>query len=549
MRVSRFLRVAVAAALVAAPLGGAHAASERESLDELRNTVVNLLQALVDQGVMSREKAQTLVKQAQDKTADDAKAAAAADEGAIRVPYVPEMVREQIRKEVAKDIQPDIVDRVISRAKSEGWGVPGALPDWLGRMRVTGDFTLRAQQDLYAKDNVAGVNLNYFAINAAGSIAGAGQNAFVNVTQDRQRMRVRARLGLETTLSPSWTAGIRIATGNPSDPSSEFQTLGNYGQRYSIQLDRAWVRWDGRSGNEFPWATVSGGRIPSPWLSPTDLVFYQDLNFEGLAATGRLGFGDGSAQQSHAFLTLGVLPMQEIALSTRDKWLLGAQLGTTLRVGDDQRLRLALAWFNFRNVQGVQNPATTPHVYDFTAPPWLQQGNSVFNIAYNPAGASSTLYALASKFKLVNVSLAYDLALGAYSLGLRADGVRNVGFDRQQILAVTGLLIEKRNKGYQADISFGHPALGALGRWRATLGYRYLERDAVLDAWTDTDFHEGGTDTKGYYFVGDLGLGEHTFVRLRYLSANEIDGPTGVTGLGQLRYGVDVLQLDLRTTF
>ena len=57
---------------------------------------------------------------------------------------------------------------------------------------------------------------------------------------------------------------------------------------------------------------------------------------------------------------------------------------------------------------------------------------------------------------------------------------------------------------------------------------------------TDTDFHAGGTDARGYYLTGDFGLGARTFARLRYLSANEIDG---------FRYGVDVLQLDFNTSF
>ena len=78
------LRVAVATVLLAAgPI--AHAESERQSLEELRNTVINLLQALVDQGVMSREKAEQLVKQAQEKAAAEAVANAKQDEGAVRV--------------------------------------------------------------------------------------------------------------------------------------------------------------------------------------------------------------------------------------------------------------------------------------------------------------------------------------------------------------------------------------------------------------------------------------------------------------------------------
>src|SRR5579883_2099989 len=86
--------------LLAAPWMPCRAGDERQSLEELRNTVVNLLQALVDQGVITREKAQQMVKAAQDKAAADAAAVAKADEGAVRVPYVPQIVKDEIAKQV-----------------------------------------------------------------------------------------------------------------------------------------------------------------------------------------------------------------------------------------------------------------------------------------------------------------------------------------------------------------------------------------------------------------------------------------------------------------
>jgi len=85
------------------------------------------------------------------------------------------------------------------------------------------------------------------------------------------------------------------------------------------------------------------------------------------------------------------------------------------------------------------------------------------------------------------------------------------------------------------------------GTWRALVGYRYLERDAVMDEFTDSDFHFGGTDARGYYVVGDYGLANRVWLRLRYLSANEIDGPATVSGPTTL--GIDTLQIDVNTRF
>jgi hypothetical protein len=93
----------------------------------------------------------------------------------------------------------------------------------------------------------------------------------------------------------------------------------------------------------------------------------------------------------------------------------------------------------------------------------------------------------------------------------------------------------------QTEVAFGYPTALTAGAWRTVLGYRYLKGDAVMDEYTDSDFHYfGGTNAKGYYVVVDYGLSNRLWTRLRYLSANEIDGP---------RFGVDTLQIDLSTRF
>jgi len=140
----KFLRaLLMSLGLALAPVAACLAADERQSLEELRNTVINLLQTLVDQGVITREKAEQMVKAAQQKAAADAAALAKSDEGAVRVPYVPQIVQDQIAKQVEQQVKPDVVADVVSQAKTEKWGVPGALPDWLSRIRISGSVTLR----------------------------------------------------------------------------------------------------------------------------------------------------------------------------------------------------------------------------------------------------------------------------------------------------------------------------------------------------------------------------------------------------------------------
>ncbi len=539
---AKFLQASIiAAALAFAPPVTCVAADERQSLEELRNTVINLLQALVDQGVISREKAEQMVKSAQAKAAADAAAVAKtekSEQGAVRVPYVPQIVQDQIAAQVAEQVKPAVVADVVKEAKTEKWGVPGALPDWLEHTHVSGSLLLREEGIFYASDNVENYYLNYYGINTAGGIAKAGLNAFENVSEDRVRFRGRARLAVDSDITDSVTAGIRLATGNTSDLVSESQTLDGTAP-YQFGVDELYIRLDERDAQKFPWLTVVGGRFLNPYGTPTDLIFHKDLTFDGLAITGRYGIGDGSADQSHLFFTLGMNPLQEVALSSHDKWLLGGQFGANLRWGEGQKLRLAAGFYDYFNVSGRLNPPDST-IYNFTAPVFMRQGNTYFDIA-NSSDPTVNLFALASKFRLLNLNASYELPIGGrYTLGVTADAVRNLGYNADYTSGNFGQYVAPRTKGYQGEISFGDPVVLTAGHWRGVIGYRYLQRDAVIDAYTDSDFHFGGTDATGYYLMGDVGVANHVWVRLRYLSSNAIDGPT---------LGIDTLQIDLNTRF
>jgi len=528
-----------------APLTAALAADERQSLEELRNTVINLLQALVDQGVISREKAAQMVKQAQEKAAADAAALAKSEEGAVRVPYVPQIVKDEISKQVAAQVEPAVVADVVKEAKQEQWGIPGALPDWIRRGNIFGTIMVRQEGLLYGRNNMPNAYLNYNNVNAAGGIVKAGSNAFFDTTVDRFRFRGAARLGFETSFSDSISAGLRLSTGNSTDLVSPTQTLDGTAP-YTFGLDNLYVRLDERTAQRFPWLSVIGGRFTSPWFTPTDLVFHKQLNFNGVAVTGRLGIGDGNAAQSHVFLTLGAMPIQDLSptvenslSSSSNKWLYAGQLGADLYFADNQRLRLAVALYDFLNYEGRLN-APFSNTNDFTAPQFFRIGNTVFDIRNNN-DPTSNLFAIASKFRLVNIAASYDIPVGRYNFEFTADAVKNVGFNQSEILARTGLNVAPHTKGYQGEISFGHPAVLTAGTWRGLVGYRYLQRDAVIDAFTDSDFHYfGGTDATGYYLIGDYGVATRVWVRFRYQSANSIDGPT---------FDVDTVQLDLNARF
>lgn len=573
--------------VIALLLGGspAHAAGER-SLEEVRDSLADLLQSMVAKGVVTREQAGEMIMESQRRAEDEivarnraedaarqaaqpmpapvaqvaqatpeaaaapaapvltaaataAEAQAAQDvaRGDVRVTYVPQYIRDEIREQVRAEVTPQVVKEVLAQAKTEKWGVPGALPDWVGRVKFSGDVRVREQADLYASDNAEFAYLDFIAVNDKGGIAKAGPAAFLNTTEDRMRTRVRARVGADVRLTDSFTAGLRLATGNFRDPVSTNQTLNQNSGRYTFGVDQAYLRYDARSTADFSWLSVAAGRIANPFYS-TDLVYDPDLSFEGFAGTTRIGIGNRPSRHN-AYLTLGAFQLEEVEASQDDKWLYAAQAGIDWTFDDKSKLRGAVSYHHYANITGRRN-ALDSTLLDYTAPKWLQKGNTLFDIR-NDADPSTNLFALAADYHVLDVLLGYEMPLmDRYQLSVLANYVKNLGYDEQDVFRRIGTRVDERTDGYQLEVAFGSPKIDRAGAWRAIARYRYLQRDAVLDAFTDSDFHLGGTDAQGYTLRGDYGLAANVWLSLRYLSANEIDGPP---------LGIDVLMLDLNGAF
>jgi hypothetical protein len=525
-----------------------------------------LLDSLVEQGAITRTQADAAMQaiHTEQQTQGQAPASApaqepkppAADEvppGTVRVPYVPEFIREEIRQEVRDDLHQQVVADVMQQARIEGWGTPGSLPSWLSTIKVRGDMRLRSEGDYFANGNIAPPPTGYvdfLKVNQAGGF-GKTDNPFLNTSVDRERLRVRARLGVEARPAEGVLAGFRLSTGNPSIPVSTNQTLGNSLNRYSVQWDEVFLRYQANDAGGEPWLTVSGGRIANPWFS-TDLVWAPDLGFEGVAARLSTRLPGSTTAPRRWYLTAGAFPVQEIELSSHDKWLYGAQLGVDLGAAGGSSLRVAAAYYYFANTTGQRNTLNST-VFDYTAPGFMQKGNLLYDIR-NDTDPATSLWALAAAYHEVNVTAQYDLAMtGSLHSILTADFVKNIGYDEDSILARTGGAVARsqgfrsgsdpigaRTVGYQIKLAVGRPAVRARGDWQAYGGFKHLERDAVLDAYTDPDFHLGGTDAEGWFIGADYGLLKDTWLGARWISADSIDGAP---------MGVDVLQIDVNARF
>ena len=495
------------------------AAAQETDIDKVRAATAKLIGLLIEQGVLSRDKAEALLKEVATPAASPATGAAtagsakaSANSGTVRVPYVPEFMRQEIKDELRAEL--------TAQAAREGWAAPGSVPAWTRTITVDGDLRTRYQFDRFAADNAPAISVTDTNRNRAISL--------LNTTENRHRLRVRARLGLTAVVDDNWSAGVRLTTGSTSDPTSSNQTLGVYGNRYTTAFDRAYIRY--RNGDV---VNVVAGRFGNPRFG-TDLLWATDLSFDGVAAqwTPQLGVS------TRGFVTLAAMPVQEVELATADKWLLGGQLGATL-AGSAHSVgaKVGLGYYRYTNMVGKVNPAGST-INDFTAPQFAQKGNTYYNISSDP---TKPLLALASDYQLVNLVGQVDFpTIAGKRVMLTGDFVRNVGFKSAKVSQRVGLDVAAKVNAYHLRVAFGDPEIKARHDWQAFMAYKRVERDAVLDAFTDGDFHLGGTDAKGYILGGSYGLGKNTAVTLRYLSGDSISGPP---------LSIDVLQLDLNLRF
>jgi hypothetical protein len=528
-------------------------ADERESLEVLRATTLNLIQALVQQGVLTQDKADEIVRKATASAAArpaPSEPAPAADAGAqnaksVRVPYVPEFVRREMRDQIKEE--------VLAQAKAERWAAPALLPDWLDRFTFSGELTVRFQDDVFrscgadtADTSTCNVPQPVYVNNTPGS-------TIANTTNNRQRLRLRAIEGAEVKVNDHVDAEIRLSTGALADPVTNNQTLGNNFSRPTIGLDRGYVHWHPQS-----WLDVQGGRFANPFFG-TDLLWYDRLNLDGVAVKLQRKVRDAGA----LFLTGGAFPLQEIepiyGTAIKSKWMYGAQLGGQAESTDHSSARVAVGYYNFTHTEGIANDGSgTNDLNGKSVPTYQQKGNTLFNINYNsPLSATtgqpilSPAYGLASRFRVLDLTARFDLAsYDPVHAVLLVDVARNVGFDVNEILARTGGQafdpkypsdpLHARTRAYGTRLTVGYPRLKAYGEWQAYAGYKYLERDAVLDAFTDPDFHLGGTDAKGWLAGAALGIDKNTWVSLKYLSTQAIDG---------LPLSIDTFQADFNVRF
>lgn len=578
--------LAAAVASVFAFAAGGAAAQAAPAAGE--TAMVKLIRGLIQSGTLAKDVGEALLaqaqtealaaQQAQQRLAASATAASASvaggvrlEAGDVRVPYISQTVRDQIRDEIKA--------QVMAQAQTEGWAAPNETPEWSKRIRVEGDVRVRNESRSYASNN-SNIEINWAELNkGSGYDVNPNTNlalpSILNTLKSRRNVfRARARLGVFADLSENTKAGVRLASGSDESPVSTTQTLGGGLSKKSVWLDQMWI-----SHKPVDWLTVTAGRFGNPFMS-SDVLFSNDLNFDGIAAQFEKKLA--SNRDLTLFGTLGLIPLEyssdnapnrtqaEFKAKSENKWLLGAQVGADWKIDEDNRLRGALAYYNFRNISGkVSEPCA---LYagadgcstDWSRPAFMQKGNTLMllrDIALdplNPAGTPQPQYVgLASQFRLIDLNLRWDTQVAGNNLRLDANFVRNTAYDAKDIwrrAGVRGTILnnfgpsggtsqadfKSGGNAYMLQATYGKPAPAARGDWNVLAGYKRIEPDALPDGYNDSTFHGGGTNARGYFLGGSYAIDKNMWFTGRWLSTREVFGPP---------LSIDTLQLEFNARF
>jgi len=303
----------------------------------------------------------------------------------------------------------------------------------------------------------------------------------------RNRHRVRARFNIGTKLDEEWDLGFRLASGS-ADPASTNQSLDESFSTKGLWLDLAYFDWHPLSVKGL---NVFGGKMKNPFykVGKTELVWDGDLNPEGIAAKYVMPLGESDKLHINGG---GFWVNEEAAGVDTSLWGIQAYINHDLQ--NKQYVLGGLSYYDYGNIEN-KGDLTTPWGGD---PSFF--GNTATGSTYD------------SDFDIVEGFVEYGFEYANMPVSIFGNIVQNT-------VASTG-----EDEGWL--IGFKLNKCKAPGSWDFRYNYRDLDADAVLGAFSDSDFIGGGTNGKGHELGLNYQLTKNIQAGLTYF-VNERDRGSG----------------------
>ncbi|MBU8934843.1 MAG: putative porin [candidate division Zixibacteria bacterium] len=298
----------------------------------------------------------------------------------------------------------------------------------------------------------------------------------------RHRQRIRARLGVYANVSPYTQVGIRLATGS-TDPISTNQTLDGASSTKTFSLDLAYFE---TYHEAVPCLRITAGKLKNPFIKPakSELIWDGDWNPEGGAVTINKTLGQIDLTMIGAGLWL------DERASGDDSYLVAGQGIGRFHFNDGKStVAVGVGFFNYVNTLGFEPYFDHDHSAGNTTVPYVEDEEV------------DTVLHYANDYDLIEVFGEITHKFQNTPVLVMADYVTNSGAYSLETGWLVGFQIGKAKKS---------------GSWQLNYFYREVEKDAVVGAFTSSDFGGGGTDSKGHVLGGAVQLARNTVFKMTY---------------------------------
>lgn len=352
-------------------------------------------------------------------------------------------------------------------AKSQDKLKDTILPSWIKNTTFSGDMRLR-----YAFDKMEDFD--------------PSTRAEIN-SPDRHRGRFRLRYGFETTVNDKVKVGFRLASGTGEQVSTN-QTMQDTFSQKNIWIDRAYLEV-----KPIPELRFAGGKIENPFYT-TDLLWDPDITPEGVVVQAKKTFGEKDFN-IEPFVTAGFFPIDESSTDSNDVSLYGLQGGISAALFGT-KLKFAGGYYDFHNIKGAALEDVSPTV--------VKKTNTVITDAdgKNRFAYDYRLFTLTGEFTPIEFSIGEMKIPVTFYGDYVTNTVSNV----------------KNETGSLGGIRIG--SIKNSGDFQISYDYRRLEKDAIYEPIADSDFHGGGTNSKGSKYQANYALFKNTTLGVTFFDAD-----------------------------
>jgi len=339
------------------------------------------------------------------------------------------------------------------------------------------------------------------------------ENIVQDYSIDRNRSRVRVRLGFEAEVNPTVKAGFQFATTESGDARSSNQTLGDVNSRKALDLDLAYVEWAPNAATK-----VTLGKMKQPLVMTTSYFVDKDINPEGAA----LAFNHAP---TGAFVNAALFDLVERS-SASDSTAVALQVGLRGKLNDDTSYVLAAGEMKHHNVKNFA----------------VVQSGSAGGFFGNSTkmGCVGAATCLSNKFEVRNVLAEVTTVVADYPVVAFVDWAENTK-------------AAKFNKALAYGVTLGKASLP--NSWEVGVVSQKVEKDALFGQWIDSDYAAGNTDGDGYTLRGAYQVAKNWKLNVAY-HMNETNNDVPLFAIVAGSSVVEVydreynrLQLDLNYTF